>query len=150
MLPQGSSIMLRPLDVIFIYYYTSREDRKAWLAAWRLPNHHGHWTAALSCHRCHCMVYTKQQTIFSTAAADLLAIIFIDILPNWGLFGLIKQICHASVGIMIECFPSGGWFSLWETFHQDTHTGMSYLYDVSYMLVLISPQHFMWKLFISS
>ena len=28
-----------------------------------------------------------------------------------GLFGIIKQICHASVGNMMECFPSGGWFS---------------------------------------
>ena len=31
---------------------------------------------------------------------------------KWGLFGIIKQICHASVGNMMECFPSGGWFSL--------------------------------------
>ena len=29
-----------------------------------------------------------------------------------GLFGIIKQICHASVGNMMECLPSGGWFSL--------------------------------------
>ena len=46
---------------------------------------------------------------------DLLAdiVVFIDILPNWGLFGIIKQICHASVGILMKCLPSGGWFSLW-------------------------------------
>ena len=31
---------------------------------------------------------------------------------KWGLFGIIKQICHASVGNMMECLPSGGWFSL--------------------------------------
>ena len=31
---------------------------------------------------------------------------------KWGLFSIIKQICHASVGNMMECFPSGGWFSL--------------------------------------
>ena len=30
---------------------------------------------------------------------------------KWGLFGIIKQICHASVGNMMECLPSGGWFS---------------------------------------
>ena len=30
---------------------------------------------------------------------------------KWGLFGIIKQICHASGGNMMECFPSGGWFS---------------------------------------
>ena len=55
-------------------------------------------------------------------------VVFIDILPNWGLFGIIKQMCHASVGILMECLPSGGWFSLglrpWEN-HQDTHTGMA-------------------------
>ena len=26
-----------------------------------------------------------------------------------GLFGIIKQICHASVGNMMECFPSLAW-----------------------------------------
>ena len=31
---------------------------------------------------------------------------------KWGLFGIIKQICHASVDNMMECLPSGGWFSL--------------------------------------
>ena len=31
---------------------------------------------------------------------------------KWGLFGIIKQICHASGGNMMECLPSGGWFSL--------------------------------------
>ena len=31
---------------------------------------------------------------------------------KWGLFSIIKQICHASGGNMMECFPSGGWFSL--------------------------------------
>ena len=31
---------------------------------------------------------------------------------KWGLFSMIKQICHASVGNMMECLPSGGWFSL--------------------------------------
>ena len=31
---------------------------------------------------------------------------------KWGLFSIIKQICHASVGNMMECLPSGGWFSL--------------------------------------
>ena len=31
---------------------------------------------------------------------------------KWGLFGIIKQICHASGGNMMECFPSRGWFSL--------------------------------------
>ena len=38
-------------------------------------------------------------------------VVFIDILPNWSLFGIIKQIYHASVGILMECLPSGGWFS---------------------------------------
>ena len=44
---------------------------------------------------------------------DLLAIIvvFIDILPNWALFGIIKQICHTSVGILMKCLPEGRWFS---------------------------------------
>ena len=52
--------------------------------------------------------------------------------------GCIIQICHASVGIMMECLPEGRWFSpraepegkpssRGETFHQDTHTGMVYL-----------------------
>ena len=49
---------------------------------------------------------------------------------KWGLFGIIKQICHASVGNMMECLPSGGWFSLGETFHHVTHTGVAYLYNV--------------------
>ena len=63
-------------------------------------------------------------------------VVFVDILPNWGLFGIIKQIYHASVGILMECLPSGGWEPsgkpsfLWETFHQDTPTGMAYLYSV--------------------
>ena len=59
-------------------------------------------------------LYTKQQALFSTAQADLPAVIvvFIDILPNWGLLGIIKQICHGSVGILMECLPSGGGFSL--------------------------------------
>ena len=39
-------------------------------------------------------------------------VVFIDILPNWGWFSIIKQICHASVGILMECLPSRGWFSL--------------------------------------
>ena len=58
-------------------------------------------------------LYTKQQTLFSTAPADLPAVIvvFIDILPNLGLFGIIKQICHGSVGIHMECLSEGGWFS---------------------------------------
>ena len=34
-------------------------------------------------------------------------LLFLDY--KWGLFGIIKQICHASVGNMMECFPSGGW-----------------------------------------
>ena len=47
-------------------------------------------------------------------ALDLSSVIvvFVDILPIWGLFGIIKQICHASVGILMEFLPSGGWFSL--------------------------------------
>ena len=59
-------------------------------------------------------LYTKQQTLFSTAPADLPAVIvaFIDNLPNWGLFGIKKQICHGSVGILMQCLPLGGWFSL--------------------------------------
>ena len=59
-------------------------------------------------------LYTKQQTLFSTEPANLseVIVVSIDILPNWGLFGIIKKICHASVGILIECLPSGGWFSL--------------------------------------
>ena len=58
-------------------------------------------------------LYTKQQTLFSTAPADLPAVIvvFIDILTNWGLLDIIKQTCHASVGILMECLPEGGWFS---------------------------------------
>ena len=58
-----------------------------------------------------------------------------------GLFGIIKQICHASGGNMMECLPSGGWCSLGlrprgkpsslgETFHHVTPTGMAYLYNV--------------------
>ena len=31
---------------------------------------------------------------------------------KWGLFSIIKQICHASRGNMMESFPEGGWFSL--------------------------------------
>ena len=31
---------------------------------------------------------------------------------KWGLFSMIKQICHASGGNMMKCLPSGGWFSL--------------------------------------
>ena len=58
-------------------------------------------------------LYTKQQTLFSLAPADLPAVIvvFIDILPNYALFSIIKQICHASVGILIEYLPEGGWSS---------------------------------------
>ena len=50
-------------------------------------------------------LYTKQQALFSTAPADLPAVfvVFIDILPNRGLFGIIKQICHGSVLILMEC-----------------------------------------------
>ena len=33
----------------------------------------------------------------------------------------IIQICHASVGIVKECLPEGGWFSR-------GHTGMAYLF----------------------
>ena len=61
-----------------------------------------------------------------------------------GLFGIIKQICHASEGNMMECFPSGGWFSLGlrprekpsslgVTFHHVTLTGMAYLYIIIYI-----------------
>ena len=32
---------------------------------------------------------------------------FIDILPNWGLFGIIKQICHAMVFPRENHLPSG-------------------------------------------
>ena len=39
-----------------------------------------------------------------------------------------KQICHDSVGILMECLPEGGWFFRGETFHQDTHAGMAYLF----------------------
>ena len=41
---------------------------------------------------------TAKRLLFSL---DLPAfnVVFIDILPKWGLFGIIKQICHASVGI---------------------------------------------------
>ena len=49
-------------------------------------------------------------------------VVFIVISPKWGLFGIINQIYHASVGILMECLPS-------ETFHHDTHTGMAYLYN---------------------
>ena len=31
---------------------------------------------------------------------------------KWGLFSMIKQICHASGGNMMECLTTGGWFSL--------------------------------------
>ena len=49
----------------------------------------------------------------STVLTDsAVIVVFIDILPNWGLFGIKKQICHVSVGILMECFPSGGWLSL--------------------------------------
>ena len=44
------------------------------------------------------------------APADLVPAVigvFIDILPNWGLFDMIKQICHASVGILMECLALG-------------------------------------------
>ena len=47
-------------------------------------------------------------------------VVCIVISPKWGLFGIINQIYHASVGILMEC--------LGETFHHDTHTGMAYLY----------------------
>ena len=69
-------------------------------------------------------------------------VVLIVISSKWGLFGIINQIYHASVGILMECLPSGRWFSLGlrprgkpsslgETFHQDTHTGMAiYLYNV--------------------
>ena len=36
---------------------------------------------------------------------------------KWGLFGIIKQICHGSVGNMMECFPEGGWFSRGQAWH---------------------------------
>ena len=36
---------------------------------------------------------------------------------------------------MMECLPSGGWFSLGETFHHVTPTGMAYLYN---SLVIVS------------
>ena len=64
-------------------------------------------------------------------------VVFIDILPNWGLFDIIKQICHASVGILMECLPSGKPSSLSETFHQDTHTGMAYLYIVTFKIFMM-------------
>ena len=34
-------------------------------------------------------------------------VVFIVISPKWGLFGIINQIYHASVGILMECLPSG-------------------------------------------
>ena len=39
-------------------------------------------------------------------------VVFIVISPKWGLFGIINQIYHASMGILMECLPSGRWFSL--------------------------------------
>ena len=83
-----------------VYYYTSRENRKP-LAYKGWPFHHVHRRN----------VHRQKRPPFSM---DLPAVIvvFIDILPNWGFFSIIKQICHASVGILMECLPSGGWFSL--------------------------------------
>ena len=62
-----------------------------------------------------------------TFSLDLPAVIvvFIDILPNWGLFGIIKQICHASVGILTECLPEDGWFS-----RGRNHPPEAYLYNI--------------------
>ena len=67
-------------------------------------------------------------------------VVFNDILPNWGLFGIIKQTipCHCGypdgmspLGRMVfsRSPPSGKPSSLWETFHHDTNTGMAYLYN---------------------
>ena len=38
--------------------------------------------------------------------------------------------------VLPEAPPSGKPSSLWETFHQDTHTGMAYLYNVTDAMIL--------------
>ena len=58
-----------------------------------------------------------------------------------------KTICHASVGNMMECLPSGGWFSLGlrprgkpsslGSFRHVTHTGMAYLYNMYTLVIMI-------------
>ena len=35
------------------------------------------------------------------------SVVFIVISPKWGLFGIINQIYHASMGILMRCLPSG-------------------------------------------
>ena len=61
-------------------------------------------------------------------------VVFIVISPKWGLFGIINQIYHASVGILIECLPSGRWFSLGLRPRENhlpsgRHSIMAYLYN---------------------
>ena len=51
---------------------------------------------------------SSQQRIYRQSSI----VVFIVISPKWGLFGIINQIYHASVGILMKCLPSGGWFSL--------------------------------------
>ena len=84
---------------------------KPWLAYKGWPFHHVHWWASCpplslvtpsgECVNHHPVIYDL----------DIINIVFIDISPKWGLFGIINQIYHASVGILMKCLPSGGWFS---------------------------------------
>ena len=61
---------------------------------------------------------------------DIYIYIYIYIYTYVVLFSVtIIQICHASVGNMMECFPVGGKpSSRGEAFHHVTLTGMAYLF----------------------
>ena len=90
------------------FCYTSRENRKPWLTYTGWPFHHVHRRNVhqQNVHPSH-WIY-RQSLLF-----------FVDISPIWGLFGIIKQIYHASVGILMECLPEGGWFSRGRSSRED-------------------------------
>ena len=87
-------------------------------------------------------LYTKQQTLFSMAPADLpeFIVVFIYIVYQIGVLRYNKTNMPCQCGypdgmsplgrmVFPWALPSEKPSSLWETFHQDTHTGMAYLYN---------------------
>ena len=174
----GFLACIRRVTWPFNFIYTSLENRKLWLVykGWpfvvhrrnvhRQNVHLSHWWRLEGnvwvithlwpwpCTQSSRGSFQREQQIYWQSL-----FVLINILPNWGLFGIIKQICHGSVSILMECLPSGGWFSLglcppppplgkpsslWETFHQDTPTAMAYLYNIHVWLVYL-PQVGRWQ-----
>ena len=118
-------------------YYTSREDHQPWLANWGSPFHAVVLTrqcetpAVLLMKSSLPLLVTPSgksvshqlsvtlpssktaNNIFPASATDsgkIWSASNFDILPLWGLFGIIKQIWNSSGVNRIKWIPSGGWF----------------------------------------